>query len=333
MEVSLIEGSNNHQVDLEKNNQEKNASPEIVENRILFNNPTVGNVQCSVTATPKITLFHGSVNLNNSVLLQTMASPNSLNICLLLEGFIETHFQSHKKTLHLCPNSHNSIHLIEPEGEHQFPGGENKVFHLNIRSDHFFNHFNSDDVITDKFRNSIFKNLPLVASSKPMPVSPEMKSVIYALMNNPFRDGMKKMYLELKTFELLMMQFLQFDEKSDTGTSLSPKERKIASEIKMLLEDNYLQSWTLGELAKQTGTNIQTVKKSFKITYNTNVFTYYQKLRMDYAKHLLLDLNKTVAEVSDTLGYSHQNHFSLAFKKMFGYPPSQLKERQAKLFW
>jgi hypothetical protein len=268
MEVSLIKGGNNHQVDLERNDQGKHAFPEIIENRIFFHNPAVGNVQCSVTATPSITLFHGSVHLNNSVLLQTMASPNSLNICVLLDGFIETHFHSHKKTLHLYPNSHNSIHLIEPEGKHQFPKGENKVFHLNIRADYFSNHFNSEDVVTDKIKNSICKNLPLVASPNPGPVSPEMRSVIYALMNNPFRDGMKKMYLELKTFELLMMQFLQFDEKPDTGTFLSPKERKIASEIKMLLEENYLHPWTLDELAKQTGTNIQTVKKSFKINEN-----------------------------------------------------------------
>jgi AraC-like DNA-binding protein len=325
MELSLVKPGNNHTVDLEKNNQGMVLSPEIDENHIHFSDPSVGNINCSLIATSNIALFHGSIHLNNPMTLKTLASSNSLNICVMLDGLIETQFYSHQKKLNLYSNSHNSIHLIDSEGEHLLPRGQNSALHINIRSDYFFQNFHSEDLITDRLKNSIYTNSPLLISPQPRPISPQMKSILLELIKNPFKGGMKKMYLELKTFEFLMLQFLQFEEKTDSNTSLSPKERKIASDIKLLLEQNYLHTWTLDGLAQQTGTNIQTIKKAFKATFNMNVFHYYQKLRMDYAKHLLLDMDKTVAEVSDILGYSHQNHFSLAFKKASGFPPSRIK--------
>jgi hypothetical protein len=177
MELSLININNNQQVELEKNNQHIISTPEIIENVMSFSDQAIGKVQCSVMATPNITLFHGSINLNNPVTLKTMASPNSLNVCIMMDGFIETNFYSHRKNLNLFASSHNSIYLIESEGEHQLPKGENKAFHLNIKSEHFFNNFNSEDAITEKFKNSIYKNIPYLASPNPHHISPEMRDI------------------------------------------------------------------------------------------------------------------------------------------------------------
>jgi|GEM_PF-3287249 len=53
--------------------------------------------------------------------------------------------------------------------------------------------------------------------------------------------------------------------------------------------------------------------------------TYFNDLRMEYARKLLLDDGKMVYEVTDILGYSESHHFSYAFKKEFGTTPGKLK--------
>jgi AraC-like DNA-binding protein len=330
MELALINLENTQHIDVDKSQNTVQGS-EISEANILFQDTSLGNIHCSHLSTPNISLFHGAIHMKKSIKLKTLASPNSLNVCVLLEGCIETNFHSHSESLQLYNNSHNSIHLIEHEGDHLLPKGEIKLFHLNIDSEYFLQQFSSEDKVADRFKNSILKSAVSVASQQPGYIYPEMRSIIKAIMNNPYKDGLKKMYLEIKTFELLILQFLQFGDSIKNDTLLSRKEKQIAAEVRMLLDENMLHPWTLDELAQKTGSNIQTVKKSFKGLYNTNVFNYYQQLRMDYARHLLLDLDITVAEVSDMLGYSHQNHFSSAFKKCFGFPPSELKAKSSRV--
>jgi AraC-like DNA-binding protein len=46
---------------------------------------------------------------------------------------------------------------------------------------------------------------------------------------------------------------------------------------------------------------------------------------MEQAKHMLLEQGKTVGEAADQAGYRNAHHFTAAFKKYFGYLPSQLK--------
>jgi AraC-like DNA-binding protein len=44
---------------------------------------------------------------------------------------------------------------------------------------------------------------------------------------------------------------------------------------------------------------------------------------MEYAKQLLSEQSLTVSEVSERIGYKNQRHFSTAFKKKYGFSPSE----------
>ncbi len=46
---------------------------------------------------------------------------------------------------------------------------------------------------------------------------------------------------------------------------------------------------------------------------------------MNEARRLLLSGEMNIAEVADTVGYKNPNHFTTAFKKYFGFVPSELK--------
>jgi len=55
------------------------------------------------------------------------------------------------------------------------------------------------------------------------------------------------------------------------------------------------------------------------------VFGYLLEERMKLGKRLLLEGRTSIADVATEVGYKNATHFTAAFKRYFGYLPSDLK--------
>jgi AraC family transcriptional activator of pyochelin receptor len=67
---------------------------------------------------------------------------------------------------------------------------------------------------------------------------------------------------------------------------------------------------------------------SFKLqkeTFDKTVFQYLAEARLDIGRNLLLEGKKPVTEIALELGYASLQHFSAAFSKKFGVPPSKIR--------
>ena len=82
---------------------------------------------------------------------------------------------------------------------------------------------------------------------------------------------------------------------------------------------------TTKELATILGTNEFKLKQSFKAYHGYSVYEYVIKLRMDYARKLLLDTQLSILDIAHKIGYSNQQYFSTAFKKEYAITPGQLR--------
>lgn len=85
-----------------------------------------------------------------------------------------------------------------------------------------------------------------------------------------------------------------------------------------------LNSFFKRRLSNEIQSNECSLKKTFKSTFNTTIFSYIKEQKMLKAKQLLLDSNTTINEVADFIGYKNPQHFTTAFKRHFGYVPSKL---------
>lgn len=70
-------------------------------------------------------------------------------------------------------------------------------------------------------------------------------------------------------------------------------------------------------------------RQLFKHLFNTTVSAYVLARRMEKGKELLEKGDTTVSEVAFKVGYANRAHFTRAFTRKFGYPPSLLL-RQAE---
>ena len=80
-------------------------------------------------------------------------------------------------------------------------------------------------------------------------------------------------------------------------------------------------NWCITTLAKNCHVSISTLERHFQEAMRQCPRDWLNDERMRRARELLCD-HTSVKETAILLGYKKQHHFSLAFKKHHGYPPS-----------
>ena len=159
-------------------------------------------------------------------------------------------------------------------------------------------------------------------------ISPKLNVLIEDILQCSYSGAIKKAFLESKVVEILSYLFTIINEEENTQLSV---ELSACDYVKILAVENILRTQfkekhTLASIASQVGLNNFKIKKYFKMVFNTTVFNYLTQVRMEYAKQLILEKDFPICVVSEELGYKNQHHFTVAFKKTFGYLPSKLKK-------
>lgn len=174
------------------------------------------------------------------------------------------------------------------------------------------------------FGEAIKKGRPAIYGNQSQRMSPLIKSVIGDIIHCKFTGVLKKVYLEAKMMELVTLQIAQQNSDDSAKTNWRKDEVEKLEFAKELVEKNILTPCSIIELAEMTGLNDFKLKKGFKELFGNTVFGYLTDIRMEQAKTMILEGN-TITEVSDMVGYKNPQHFTVAFKKKFGFLPRELK--------
>ncbi len=133
-------------------------------------------------------------------------------------------------------------------------------------------------------------------------------------------------------YDELMSVFTQLKQELDTTNKLpepnSPMSynQKIVCKIKDYIQEHY-QEATLNSTASHLRMNPDYISKLFKKTTDITFSEYLSEIRMENAKKFLDDIETSVYEVSELVGYSNQFNFTRAFKHYFGVSPREYRQR------
>ncbi len=159
-------------------------------------------------------------------------------------------------------------------------------------------------------------------------ITPAMYDTMNAVMRCAENNCLHRIFLAAKMLELLFLDVEQLnkpEELSSPALRIEDMEKlKLAKEF---IGQDIQSPCSLIELAHKVGLNDFKLKKGFKEAFGTTVFGYLSDLRMERAKEMLLKSSLSVSEVAHNVGYKNAHHFTAAFKKKFGYLPSELKYR------
>lgn len=104
------------------------------------------------------------------------------------------------------------------------------------------------------------------------------------------------------------------------------RNRLDVSLIKRYLEEHYTESLSLEQTANRFFVSKEYLSKVFKSEIGIGFSDFVTQLRMEKAKHLILEQNVPIKETGYMVGYLEQAHFYKKFKSYFGMTPGEMKQ-------
>ncbi len=151
---------------------------------------------------------------------------------------------------------------------------------------------------------------------------PEIKKM--NLLSEPTLGGRQliKNYLEV-----LLINVIRNRTETENGNNIFLSERELDNRmVKSVIEflsQNVYNKISIDDVIKQINYSRALMFREFKKETRKSVIEYYNILKINKAKELLLKEKKTVKEVAEILCFDTPNYFSKVFKKTEGVSPKQ----------
>ncbi|TPE50336.1 GlxA family transcriptional regulator [Maribrevibacterium harenarium] len=94
-------------------------------------------------------------------------------------------------------------------------------------------------------------------------------------------------------------------------------------EAVQLMEANIAEPLSSDDIAYHVGISRRHLERLFKRNLDTVPSRYYLELRLQHAKQLLQQTDKSILEVGQTCGFTSAPHFSTTYKGFFGITPRE----------
>lgn len=99
-------------------------------------------------------------------------------------------------------------------------------------------------------------------------------------------------------------------------------------DLATFMEKNFMFNMPLEKFGYLTGRSLTTFKRDFYNVFHSTPQRWLTKKRLELAHYELAEKNKKPVDIYYEIGFENLSHFSFAFKKQFGYSPSQLLEQK-----
>lgn len=182
------------------------------------------------------------------------------------------------------------------------------------------------------FQEARKNNLAYAFFGEGINISIQLKQLIKEFLECSYKGTIKQSFLEAKLTELLLVS-LTNSSKEENTEEVNSEEKASLTEVENYIQNHLQKELTISDLSLIAGFNTSKFKKSFKEVYGTTVFKYITACRIEKAKKLIAEQDYTIAQASYEVGYKNPQHFTVAFKKLLGYLPSQLKKYGCQILY
>nr|WP_293834509.1 AraC family transcriptional regulator [uncultured Arsenicibacter sp.] len=90
------------------------------------------------------------------------------------------------------------------------------------------------------------------------------------------------------------------------------------------MEKNYMFNMPMEKFGYLTGRSLTTFKRDFKKAFNTTPQKWLTQKRLELAHYQIAERKLKPLDACYETGFENLSHFSFAFKKHFGYPPTSI---------
>lgn len=112
---------------------------------------------------------------------------------------------------------------------------------------------------------------------------------------------------------------------SDGDTAPMTLETSRAKTVREFILAHQVEDLPLGVIADNLGMSIGSMQAAFKATYRMTIGAFIREQRLLAAREAIEQDGKRVSEAAYLAGYDNPGSFSTAFRRQFGFPPSNCK--------
>lgn len=142
------------------------------------------------------------------------------------------------------------------------------------------------------------------------------------VLSSPSFGGQQAIILQLEY--LLIGLLRQFFSVGNTDVVFLNREKfysDLVDIIKGYLKSNLDRRLTLDDICKRFNYSYSFICKIFRNQTGESVIAYFNRLKMEEARRLLSETDRSVKEISELLGFSEPKYFGAVFKKQMGCSP------------
>ena len=276
----------------------------------------------------EIHFSHTAISLSSKKVVGCFNSEDFAQLYFSMRGKCSFRIDDNAKSFaSFNDQQHNLLFFSDAQAQQEIkPDPQVEMLTVYIPSDFLLHYLPDTGSPFLQLREHILAGKPARLRKANLPITPRITAVLQELLNCMYTGYCKRMFVQAKVIELLMLQFEQCEQDE---SQLAPALKQTDIEKMLHARDLILQNMecpcSLIDLAHMVGTNEYYLKKHFKQVFGTTVFGYLNSYRMEQARKMLLEGDQKVGDIASALGFKYAAHFTAAFKKHFGYLPQKIK--------
>lgn len=195
--------------------------------------------------------------------------------------------------------------------------------------------FLPDDFICNVLRS---RTMPIFQPGKNYQVvislsTDEPVKIFFQSMMTLFASGLEPdpSLIEIKFRELVLTLAGNTNNSELLAYFYSLLHEPRAISLQRLMEENYCFNIKLEEFAVMSNRSLSSFKRDFINQFQCSPGKWLLDKRLEHARHLLTNTDKTVTEAAFESGFENRSHFSRAFRARFGKTPMNFKKTVAQL--
>lgn len=219
--------------------------------------------------------------------------------------------------------THNVLYTHPLKANFHFLPGKYEAFYITLPFADFNIYFPESESVFENFHRQMKAGYFSMLRENPGILNSQIFRVIREIREFKKDTDFRDIFLKGKLMELLSIQLEELCSLSDDTVPVRKDILEKIYSVRDFISENPEKNYSLNELAQKAGTNEYTLKSEFKKLFGTTVFRFRNDLKMEKAMEMLRKREKTIAEISERIGYKNPQHFSTAFKRNFGVTPSE----------
>lgn len=253
---------------------------------------------------------------------------DAVKIYFNIRGYTNIRYHQLSKAFTLKPGQFNMLYSAELESNMSHIDDRSEIFSLQLTPDCFAQLTGEGSVAFAALAENMVTKKPALFSRHWLPMNATMECCIADILECPFTGDLRKMYLHSKAVEMFVLFAHAAAQREVTiDSKLKSADRDKLYFVRDYLLQQYAHPLTLTGVARTAGLNEFRLKQGFKELFNTSVIDFLINHRLEKARELLLNTDKSISEVAYETGYSSAGYFSKAFRKKFGVSPGAINQR------